>query len=101
GRAVTQSAHATASGDAAARTALLGEWTVEWWSTGVTGTYPGAMVLSGVGDGTILAYGTISDETANGNTLMQVGFSGGDFFFKWDHGVGVDVTFSVRIAVLI
>lgn len=98
GREFTQlNAHAAGAGNAGAVTALLGDWTVEWWSCGVSGVYPGAMTLAGLGSGTVIAYGTVADETANGNTLMHVGITGGNLFFRWENGAGVDVTGSRAI----
>lgn len=98
GREFTQAAaHAAGAGDAAAVTALLGEWTVEWWSCGATGVYPGTMALSGLGSGTIVAYGTVGSELQADNTLMHVGINAGNLFFRWENGAGVDVTGSVAI----
>ena len=96
GREFTQTAYADGPGNAGAVTALLGEWTVEWWSCGATGTYPGSMVLSGLGSGTIVAYGEASEVSAD-NTLMHVSISGGNLVWRWENGAGVDVTGSAAI----
>lgn len=96
GREFTQLGSASGAGDAGVVTALLGEWTVEWWSCGATGVYPGTMALNGLGAGTVLAYGGTSDLEVD-NTLMQVGINAGNLFWKWENGAGVDVTASYAI----
>lgn len=92
GREFTQvGAYATGAGDAAAAAALVGEWTVEWWSCGATGVYPGGMTLSGLGVGAIIAYGTqpSGDGVTADNILMECGFTGdGDIYFMWETGAG-------------
>ena len=96
-REFTQASSAGGAGDAGAVTALLGDWTVEWWSCGASGAYPAAMVLSGLGSGTIVAYGGLASETEANNTIMHVSISGGNLVWRWEHGAGIDVTGSFAI----
>lgn len=99
GREFTQTAaYASGAGDAPAVTALLGAWTIEWWSCGATGTYPSSMTLSGLGEGPILSYGTASEAAEGDNTLMHVSITSGNLAFHWQHNTNVDVTGSVAIA---
>lgn len=80
---VTPGSYMTAPGNAGAVTALLGEWTIEFW------------LPDGAGDGvnflTIAAYMGVNETAAN-NMLLHVGvdpFS--RIWWKWENGAGVDV----------
>lgn len=77
---------AAGAGNAGAATALVGDWTVEWWSSGDSGTD-----LSGIGVGSIVAYGLAGSELLAGNTLMHCYFDGTNLKVRWENGAGVDV----------
>lgn len=91
------SSYASGIGDAAAVTALLGEWTAEWWSCGMTGTYPGSMSASGLGSGNIIAYGGVTESSPD-NTLIHIRISGSNLIWRWENGAGTDVTGTIAIS---
>lgn len=71
--------------DGAAVTALLGEWTTQFWLPSPVAPASNAAVV---------AHGsTGADGTAANNTLMLVGITtGGMVWWKWEAGAGVDET---------
>lgn len=84
-------ASAGARGDAV--TALNGEWTVEFWSAGASGTYPGSMALtSDPGTGTIVSFGTPASEIQADNCLMSIYLSANTLTWRWERGAGTEVT---------
>lgn len=87
-------AYAHGASDPTAVAALKGDWTVEWWSSGVTGAYPGGRHLSGQGSGAIVAHGVLpsSDGVAADNILMECGIIDGTYLYTmWESGAGSNI----------
>lgn len=72
---------ATAAGAGAVTTALLGEWTAEFW----------VLTPFGAG-GVVVSYGGAAELAAD-NILLEVGVNNANKpFFRWEHSAGTDVT---------
>ena len=78
---------ASGAGDANVAPALLGDWTVEWWSTGSDSNN----FLTDMGGGTIVGYGQVSEGVSANNTLMHIYFDSGSLKVRWEQGLGSDI----------